>query len=57
MGGVCFKGQNNQGVDLRDDKTKKEYYLNMTGNGEYESELGAHNYDITEKKLVGYGHI
>jgi hypothetical protein len=38
--------------DMRDDKARREYYLNMNNNG-----VGSTNYDITEKKRVGYGHI
>ena len=36
---------------MRDDKARREYYLNMN------NEVGQTNYDITEKKRVGYGHI
>ena len=56
MGSVCIKSKN-EDVDLRDEKMKREYYLNLAPENSTENDLGAHNYDITEKKLVGYGHI
>ncbi len=55
MGAQCFKSGNN-GVDLRDEKTKREYYLNMVGQSD-NNEIGAPNYDITEQRLIGYGTI
>lgn len=42
---------------MRDEKTKKEYYLNLQNKESPDSELGVHNYDIMEKRLVGYGDI
>ena len=38
---------------MRDEKSRREYYLNMNSNGI----VGTSNYDITEQKRVGYGHI
>lgn len=58
MGNInkCVKANPHQDDigDMRDDKARREYYLNMNNNGEG---VGSTNYDITEKKRVGYGHI
>ena len=43
-------------MDLRDEKTKKDYYLNIA-NSNSENDVGAINYDITEKKKIGFGAI
>ena len=44
MGASCTKSQNNDALDLRDEKTKKEYYLNQKNN---QNDIGEGNYDIT----------
>ena len=55
MGASCVKTNNTAAIDLRDEKTKKEYYLNLKTNDQ--NEHGEGNYDIKEQKRVGYGHI
>ena len=58
MGAKCIKGSKDSALDdLRDEQTKKEYYLNITNNDSNEKDIGAHNYDILEQKKVGYAHI
>ena len=55
MGNInkCVKANPHQDIgDMRDDKARREYYLNLNNN-----DVGSTNYDITEKKRVGYGHI
>lgn len=56
MGNInkCTKATTNHDdlCDLRDDKARREYYLNLN-NGD----VGTNNYDIKEKRRVGYGHI
>ena len=44
-------------VDIRDEKTKKDYYLNIIQSTTNENDVGASNYDIKEGKRVGYAHI
>ena len=42
---------------MRDTKgVRKQYYLGQNVNGQ-QSDMTMPNYDIKEKKLVGYGHI
>jgi hypothetical protein len=57
MGNRCVKQEQRPEDlgDLRDEKARREYYLNMNNSGS--NNIGSSNYDITEKKLVGYGHI
>ena len=58
MGANCLKGSSsNRNIDMTDEQTRKEYYLNMRSLDETDSNnIGAENYDIKEKKCVGYGH-
>ena len=58
MGASCTKGSQNTVVDIRDEKTKKDYYLNIVNSTtNNENDVGASNYDIKEGKRVGYAHI
>ena len=62
MGNQCVKTNPGTDImDMRDEKSRREYYLNMRDegpqNGGEGSALGQENYDIREQRLVGYGHI
>ena len=62
MGNQCVKTNPGTDImDMRDEKSRREYYLNMNQNGGpsngENSALGQDNYDIREQRLVGYGHI
>lgn len=64
MGSQCVKTNPSRTdiMDMRDEKSRREYYLNMNQNGGPQnggepSALGQENYDIREQRLVGYGHI
>ena len=53
MGNECAKtNPQTDLLDMREEKKRREYYLNMNNNG-----VGISNYDITENRRVGYGHI
>ena len=62
MGGNCAKAKFTDHLDLRNEKTKRDYYLNVTNNNNKandpeQGEVGHANYDIVEQRLVGYSHI
>lgn len=62
MGNQCAKaGTGADILDMRDDKDRRAYYLNQQPEpgirNSKKRELSSPNYDITEQKRVGYGHI
>ena len=55
MGTNCSKPT--ESLDLRDEITRRRYYLNIKDKNGDRNELAQENYDITQKSLVGFGHI
>ena len=48
---------NDDVTDLRDSEIARGYYLNLPSIDQQKNEVGEANYDITEQRCVGYGHI
>ena len=59
MGANYAKANHNQtqAIDLRSEKRRRQYYLNIPRSKEGHNYLGEANFDITEMKKVGYGHL